>query len=220
MDEVGVAVEVEQYGGKGMEVASAGWGIGRRGKVGVDWRGGVVILALVVVMQSGCAPKVQVAYHSRQQPTVQQPATVVNPSEILKLKRHYEKWRGTPYVDGGMSPAGIDCSGYTVLAFRDLFGLELPRTAVEQASTGREIPRQGLRGGDLVFFNTGRGKKHVGIYLDDEMFIHASLSRGVTLSSLDDSYWQERYWQSRRLAPGDGRQSAPAGNLALAASRR
>jgi len=180
----------------------------------------MVTLALVVLMQSGCAPKVQVAYHPRQRPAVQQPATAANHGEILKLKRHYEKWRGTPYVDGGMSPTGIDCSGYTVLAFRDIFGLELPRTALEQAGEGREIPRQGLRSGDLVFFNTGRGKKHVGIYLDDEMFIHASLSRGVTLSSLDDSYWQERYWQSRRMTAGEGRQSAPAGKLALASSRR
>lgn len=202
-----------------MEVAAAGRNIGGRAGAGMGWRGGLVVLVLVVLMQSGCAPKVQVAYHPRQKPVAQQPRTAGDPGDILLLKRHYEKWRGTPYVDGGMSPAGIDCSGYTVRAFRDLFGLELPRTALEQADTGREVPRRALRSGDLVFFNTGRNKKHVGIYLDDERFVHASLSRGVTLSSLDDPYWQERYWQSRRLASGDGRQSARAGNLALANRR-
>lgn len=182
-------------------------------------RGRLIALLLTVLVLSGCAPKVQVAYHARQRPVAQQPRFEEDQPRMLLLKRHYEKWRGTPYVDGGMSPAGIDCSGYTVLAFRDLFDLELPRTALEQAGSGREIPRQGLRSGDLVFFNTGRNKKHVGIYLYDDQFIHASLSRGVTLSSLDDPYWQEKYWQSRRLASEGGR-SVKTGSLTLAANRQ
>lgn len=155
----------------------------------------VVILFLLW----GCAPKVQVRYipKEKQIPRIEQ--SVANRETILLLKRHYEKWRGTPYVKGGMSSSGMDCSGFTVLAYRDIFGQSLPRTAGEQAESGHEVARTSLQPGDLVFFQTGLWKRHVGIYLADDQFIHASLSRGVTISSLDDGYWQKKYWQARRL---------------------
>ncbi|MDK9705680.1 MAG: NlpC/P60 family protein [Desulforhopalus sp.] len=158
----------------------------------------LVIISFVLSIQ-GCATKVHVTYVPQQRRVLAAEAPVVANTNILQLKQHYEKWRGTPYVDGGMSPSGIDCSGFTLLAYRDLFGVSLPRTAIEQAESGREVSRAALRTGDLVFFNTGRAKKHVGIYLAEDQFVHASLSKGVTLSSLDDSYWQEKYWQARRL---------------------
>lgn len=177
--------------------------------------GGGQIPALVVILLclQGCAQKVQVSYMPQQRRSPGVEHSVVPKENVLLLKRHFEKWRGTPYADGGMSASGIDCSGFTVLAYRDLFGLSLPRTAGEQAESGREVARTSLKSGDLVFFNTGRSKKHVGIYLADDQFIHASLSRGVTLSSLDDSYWQEKYWQARRL-------QSPAGNNMAATYRR
>ncbi len=202
-----------------MVVAMVGRMIGGQKPLGLRCRFGLLTLLFVTFVLGGCAPKLQVTYHTRQKPEAQAPKVAVDQGSVLLLKRHYDKWRGTPYVDGGMSPAGIDCSGYTVLAYRDLFGVNLPRTALEQAGSGREIPRQGLRSGDLVFFNTGRTKKHVGIYLYDDQFVHASLSRGVTLSSLDDPYWQERYWQSRRTAPDNGRQSMQPTSLSLAINR-
>ncbi len=159
----------------------------------------VAAIAMTMLLQ-GCGPKVQVAYIPREKPTVAGEIQGVNKETVLLLKRHYERWRGTPYVNGGMSPAGIDCSGFTVLAYRELFDLPLPRTAGEQAGSGREVQRAALQPGDLVFFNTGLWNKHVGIYLADDQFIHASLSRGVTISSLDDAYWQEKYWQARRMS--------------------
>jgi probable lipoprotein NlpC len=165
----------------------------------------LLVITFVFLYLQGCAPKVQVSYIPQQKRSLGAEKPVYGKENALLLKRHYEKWRGTPYIDGGMSASGIDCSGFTVLAYRDLFGLSLPRTAGEQAESGREVARTSLRTGDLVFFNTGGSKKHVGIYLADDQFIHASLSKGVTLSSLDDSYWQEKYWQARRL------QQAPIG---------
>ncbi|MBU1568730.1 MAG: C40 family peptidase [Proteobacteria bacterium] len=166
------------------------------------WRFGgvqILVLAALLLCLQGCAPKVRVSYYPQQKRTPGSEKPAVSKENVLLLQRHYEKWRGTPYIDGGMSSSGIDCSGFTVLAYRDLFGLSLPRTAGEQAESGREVTKASLKTGDLVFFNTGRTKKHVGIYLADDQFIHASLSKGVTLSSLDDSYWHEKYWQARRL---------------------
>ncbi len=159
----------------------------------------LLVIAAIFIFLPGCAPKVQVMYMPQQRHAPVAEKSVADKENMLLLKRHYQQWRGTPYVDGGMSTSGVDCSGFTVLAYRNLFGLSLPRTAEEQAESGREVARASLKSGDLVFFNTGRSKKHVGIYLAEDQFIHASLSKGVTLSSLDDSYWQEKYWQARRL---------------------
>ncbi len=174
-------------------------------------------IAIIFMCLQGCGPKVQVTYVPQQKRSLEAAKPLVSKEHVLLLKRHYEKWRGTPYVDGGMSASGIDCSGYTVLAYRDLFNLSLPRTAGEQAESGREITKAALKSGDLVFFNTGRSKKHVGIYLADDQFIHASLSKGVTLSSLDDSYWQEKYWQARRLPSPAGQDK---GSITVAAINR
>jgi len=181
--------------------------------VGVLGAWQLLIIAGVFLGLQGCASQVRVRYvpKQRQNTVVQQP--VVHKENVLLLKRHYEKWRGTPYVDGGMSATGIDCSGFTALAYRDLFGLALPRTASEQAESGREVARTALKEGDLVFFTTGRTKKHVGIYLADDQFIHASLSKGVTLSSLDDAYWHTKYWQARRLSAPTSQRKANNGAL-------
>ena len=160
----------------------------------------VPAIFIILFLLSGCAQKVKVAYVPTDKRSPRVAKSGENKETILLLKRHYEKWRGTPYVDGGMSASGLDCSGFTVLAYRDLFGLNLPRTASEQAEFGREVARNDLEPGDLVFFQTGVSKRHVGIYLKDDQFIHASLSRGVTISSLDDGYWQKKYWQARRLS--------------------
>jgi probable lipoprotein NlpC len=98
-----------------------------------------------------------------------------------------------------MSHSGIDCSGFSVVTYRDLFGIKLPRKTTEQAVKGRAVSKKGLRAGDLVFFETGIWQKHVGIYMEKGRFIHASTSRGVMMSNLKDKYWRKSYWKARRL---------------------
>jgi len=159
----------------------------------------VPMVLIFVFLLYGCGRKAQVVYSPPGKPHPRMVQSQANGETVLLLKRHYQKWQGTPYVNGGMSASGMDCSGFTVLAYRDLFGLSLPRTAGEQAESGRQVARASLEPGDLVFFQTGPLKRHVGIYLADDQFIHASLSRGVTISSLDDTYWRKKYWQARRL---------------------
>lgn len=160
----------------------------------------VPAIFIILFLLAGCAPKVNVVYIPTDKRAAPRVAKSGNKETVSLLKRHYEKWRGTPYVEGGMSASGMDCSGFTVLAYRDIFGLSLPRTAGEQVAYGRAVARDDLEPGDLVFFQTGVMKRHVGIYLHDDQFMHASLSRGVTISSLDDGYWRRKYWQARRLS--------------------
>lgn len=120
---------------------------------------------------------------------------------IAKLNDQLSGWRGTPYRYGGMSRHGVDCSGFVLTTFRDQFDLQLPRETSAQAEIGTEIDKSDLLPGDLVFFKTGAGDSglHVGIYDTDNQFIHASTSRGVMRSSLDDVYWRKKFWQARRI---------------------
>lgn len=128
------------------------------------------------------------------------PAPALSPRQRLSKTLHgqFREWQGTPYRMGGTTRAGIDCSAYVAEAFRPL-GLDLPRSTLEQVQTGRPVARDELGLGDLVFFKTGRGSRHVGIYLERGEFMHASRQRGVMISSLHNRYWRSKYWQARRV---------------------
>ena len=105
----------------------------------------------------------------------------------------------TNYVFGGTSPYGFDCSGYVQYVFANA-GISLPRTADVQYEVGMPISTTELVAGDLVFFSTYTyGASHVGIYLGDNSFIHASSSRGISVDSLGSSYWSSHYIGARRI---------------------
>ena len=112
------------------------------------------------------------------------------------LAQVYNEWVGTRYRMGGTSKHGIDCSAYMQTAFLDAYGMELPRSTSEQRYLGRQIQKHELRKGDLVFFSRNN---HVGVYIGNNQFMHASTSQGVTISSLDEDYWSRTYTQSRRV---------------------
>ena len=105
----------------------------------------------------------------------------------------------TPYVFGGTSVYGFDCSGFTQYAFARA-GISLPRTADVQMYSGRQISASQLRPGDLIFFSTYEpGPSHCGIYLGNGQFIHAGSSTGVTVSSAFTGYWGARYYGACRV---------------------
>ena len=108
------------------------------------------------------------------------------------------RWLGIPYRWGGASRRGIDCSAFVQQYVRENLAIELPRTTAGQRYEGTPVERDELRAGDLVFFRR-RGIRHVGVYLSDGEFIHASSSRGVTVSELDNDYWTRHYWMARRI---------------------
>lgn len=118
-----------------------------------------------------------------------------------ELKKQLKQWKGTPYQLGGNSLRGIDCSAFVQRTFNDKFDIALPRTTTAQTAQGVKIPKENLKPGDLVFFKTNWGGSglHVGIYNGNNQFIHASSSKGVTTSSLEEKYWKQRFYQARRL---------------------
>ncbi len=116
-----------------------------------------------------------------------------------RLMDQYASWKGVRYRLGGDTKKGIDCSGFVQRTFREQFGLELPRSTWEQQETGKSISRTSLRTGDLVLFRAGSTGRHVGIYIGNNQFVHASTSSGVMISNLDEPYWKKRYNEARRI---------------------
>jgi probable lipoprotein NlpC len=118
------------------------------------------------------------------------------------IEQEISKFLGLRYRFGGEGESGIDCSALVQKVYSDVFGVSLPRNSSEQSRLGSldTIPRDDLRTGDLVFFGPNRKRvNHVGMYLASGRFLHAARSEGVTISSLDDSYWKSRFMFSKRM---------------------
>ncbi|MDQ6903502.1 MAG: C40 family peptidase [Bacteroidota bacterium] len=111
----------------------------------------------------------------------------------LSLFGYIDNWFGTKYRLGGSTKSGIDCSALTSSLLLAVYGFAVPRTARQQYKSTQHIKKSELKEGDLVFFNTHGGVSHVGLYLDNDYFVHASSSQGVTISCLDDRYYAKRF---------------------------
>lgn len=111
-----------------------------------------------------------------------------------------DEWYGVRYRKGGNTKTGVDCSGFTVAVYAAVYGLSIPRVSREQYRNSRKISTTELQEGDLVFFNTnGSGVSHVGVYLGNNKFIHASVSRGIMVNDLFESYYLKRYIGAGRV---------------------
>ncbi|ACX87697.1 bifunctional murein DD-endopeptidase/murein LD-carboxypeptidase [Pectobacterium parmentieri] len=126
-------------------------------------------------------------------------ALVRNVDIKSKLLNQYASWKGVTYRLGGDSRRGIDCSAFVQRTFREQFGMDLPRSTYEQQEIGQKIQRNKLRVGDLVLFRAGSTGRHVGIYLGNDQFVHASTSSGVIISKMTEDYWNKRYQEGRRV---------------------
>lgn len=132
-------------------------------------------------------------------------------ASVSELTATASKYIGIPYVYGGTTTKGLDCSGYTKLVFNKL-GYTLNRTAASQYKQGTAVSKANLKAGDLVFFNTSGGVSHVGISLGGTQFIHAGVSTGVTVASINSSYWGKRYVGAKRVANFDSNKVVVAAN--------
>lgn len=126
-------------------------------------------------------------------------------SQRNALLKDAEKYIGAPYKYGGNTSSGFDCSGYTVKVFTEN-NENLPRRSIDQSQAGKEVSVKEIEPGDLLFFATSGGSKvsHVGIVHDigddgEIKFIHASTSKGVIISSLNEKYWNKAFLFARRV---------------------
>ena len=121
-------------------------------------------------------------------------------NRIGELFSDVRQYFGIRYRFGGTTPAGFDCSGFVQFMFSKVFNMQLPRSSREMSAIGIKVDRSELRPGDLVFFQNGKHRiNHVGIFIGNNTFIHSSLTRGVTRTNLNESYFDKRFATGVRL---------------------
>lgn len=144
---------------------------------------------------------------NRPKPATRNPREVEPTAELEEdefarkaLEEFVNDWYGVPHRMGGMTKEGVDCSGFVILAYEEIFDREFSgRRAEDLFAEMDPLKDKDLQYGDLVFFKVkGRRIDHVGIYLEDQKFAHTSSSRGVMISSLSNPYWQKRFFRGAR----------------------
>ena len=132
------------------------------------------------------------------------PIPATQKSKINKNKMGYiiSSYLGTPYKKNGTSRLGIDCSGLVREVYRRYSGINLPHDTKKLLSLAKKVQKKNLLYGDLVFFTfESREVSHVGIYIENGEFVHASISQGVIISGLNDEYYRKGYVGARRVVP-------------------
>lgn len=175
---------------------------------------GYFLLAMLwVAMAAGCSSKKAASVRGSQGYTPGATAPADYSHEVhdawgKSLISEARTWLGTPYRYGGNDRDGVDCSGLVVEVFRTVSNVKLPRTTATQKQYCTEVARNRAQIGDLFFFGpTGKGGadvSHVGLYIGSGEMIHASTSRGVIVSSVDDAYWAPRFRGVGRVAAARG----------------
>jgi lipoprotein Spr len=120
--------------------------------------------------------------------------------EEKELQKFVEEWYGTPHRMGGTTKKGVDCSGFVIVAYREVFEKDFKGRRAEDIFAEMEVIKwEEMQKGDLVFFKVqGRRIDHVGVYLGGGNFAHASSSKGVMISALNNPYWSKRYFNAGR----------------------
>ncbi len=149
----------------------------------------------LIIMSASIAFGVETKMHS--------PLSTVGLTD-QQFENKLKQYVGIPYRKGGTTTKGLDCSGFVRLVYDRIFGIDLPHSSVAQFSFSdlKKIDKRDMQPGDLIFFGN-KGKKrinHVGVYMSDNRFIHASSSDGITVSHLDERYWKKRFVGTKRHA--------------------
>lgn len=165
----------------------------------------IFTLIIALLLFAGCSSKtiepqpLPVIY---EEPIKVAEEPVQDPMWVSKaLYKEYDKWSDTPYKYGGQSLKGTDCSSLVQQVYQDAFGVTLPRTSLEQAQIGYEVPKGSCKEGDLVFFKINSKTSHAGIIIAKGKFLHASTTEGVKISRLNNPYWKKKHVQTRRVLP-------------------
>ena len=151
------------------------------------------ILCVVFIILSGCTSK------KIYRKDITFPSSTQNIFIYKQLKKQYQQWQGVKYKYGGTTKKGVDCSAFVQNTYTNKLKVSLPRTTALQEKIGKQINKQNLKIGDLIFFRTGKNSRHVGIYLKDGKFMHSSSSRGVHISHINNTYYKKHFWKIKRI---------------------
>lgn len=155
---------------------------------------------LTIIMIVSCTPYPRYKKYNPNTPErIAERPPVLTTNSYLKLGHILQKYLGKPYMGKSRYREGIDCSMFVREVFKEFNKTILPRTVKDQYAMGTDVPRRRVRFGDLLFFETIRGRaSHVGIYVGYNQFIHASTSNGVIITNMEDKYWSPKLLGIRR----------------------
>lgn len=159
----------------------------------------LVSLLVAVVFMSSCSTSKTVRGNEGYKSSATQKTVAAKDSKLVKEAK---SWLGTKYKYGGCSKDGTDCSGFVMQVYLKVYDIKLPRTSKQQHEYCKAIKKTQLKVGDLVFFATGKNRNtvsHVGLYIGNNEFIHASSSKGVVVSRLDQNYYLRTYVSGGRV---------------------
>ncbi|MFH1761923.1 MAG: NlpC/P60 family protein [bacterium] len=164
----------------------------------------------IIILITACTPSIRYSRPDRQtrsdKKAIMDDYKPVQSSSMPRSKMDMiiQNYLGIPYSWGGTSCNGMDCSGLTLSVFKEAFDITLPHNSQKQFQMGKKVSQSNLSYGDLVFFRIHSFRiSHVGIFIGNNEFVHASLKRGVIRSNLSDKYYKHRYAGAKRiLEPG------------------
>jgi lipoprotein Spr/probable lipoprotein NlpC len=124
----------------------------------------------------------------------------LNGNEDLNLLESMVSWKGTPYRYGGNTKKGTDCSGFVTSVYKEVYGKQLQRSSKDIVKDVKYISKNEMKAGDILFFKiNGKSISHVGIYIADNKFIHASTKSGVVVNDLSQEYYQKAFYKAGRV---------------------
>lgn len=160
----------------------------------------VLVLMVAAVLLTGCSSAPSYSVPAQKSVPLSSSVDLTDSQGVKhRLLSQYRDWKGAPYRYGGTTRSGVDCSAFVQNTFYSQLGYQLPRTTETQIKSGTRVAKNQLRVGDIVFFKTSSKSLHNGIYIGGSQFIHASSSVGVTISNLENKYWQKTYLTSVRV---------------------
>jgi lipoprotein Spr len=166
------------------------------------WPALLIVLLLLAACRHGrdgvsSEPAADKALKQKYAEKLQVPAASVT---NLVLYRFVDEWYGVPYQYGGKTKAGVDCSGFSAALYQAVYKKTISGSAATLWSKCENVNEKNLQEGDLVFFKIGGDKvSHVGVYLQNRRFVHASTKRGVVISSLDEAYYTKYFFKGGRV---------------------
>jgi probable lipoprotein NlpC len=148
-----------------------------------------VFLIFLIALLTACSSR---KYTAKPVTKAAKAAEAMSALKNKELYRFITDWTGVKYKLGGMDKNGIDCSGFALLLEKNIFGFTLPRRSKDQAETITKRSQHNLEEGDLIFFSFGGNEvDHVGVYLNNDFFVHASTTRGVVVDDLNLPVYQQ-----------------------------
>lgn len=158
----------------------------------------ICLVILIALILTSCGGNTKIVSSEKNSRIIDKYANLLQTpkSEInnIKLYVFIDDWVGTKYKYAGMSKTGVDCSGFCNILYSQVYNKEIKRTTSDLSKDINKVSKNKLKEGDLVFFNISKKKNsHVGIYLKNNRFVHASTSKGVMISSLENPYYKKTY---------------------------